>query len=1092
MVGSEDHTQSPTLTRAAGNCDLQYCEGEIFQIGTASARELFIRCHPQGRGVAGQPAAVQARQLYACLPQVLGRVGAGLGDVVLERLFLRNLTADLAVLRPVRQAAYRAAGVPVEELPLVSYLGQPPCPAHRALELQAYAVVPASDQAVRVVTIPPTDGLPAAKRIEMGGYRHLYANGLAGLPESPPADRTFDEQCDAMFRAGCRLMKSQGSSFQHVLRTWCYLKDIDRDYDPFNTSRNRMFKAEQVHRLPASTGIGARLHPHNNLCSFDLYALLNPEGATIEIMHAATLNEAPEYGSSFSRGMKLGLPDKTILFVSGTASVDEAGATVHHGDSRRQIERHAAERARAADAARRHVCRRRAGHHVSEIGSRLGSLPEDRRRARMGTDTQLHRGRRRLPTGSAVRDRDDRGAARPRFERRTHSAVRALTVGHKEKDTTMTTSAAQPAVPRFRYFVPVFVTLSLATLSIGYLPSVLADEVVAPPQKYHSPQDVAFSPDGSLLAVTDRTSQTLVIIDVTSAQIRRTVALSGPTAGVVWNPNGQTFFVSEYGAGSVAEVNAADGQVLRRMVVDRHPQGLALAARRGRLVVANSTTDRVTVLDLAAGQPVAQIAVPREPYFVAVTPDEKLALVSNLLPAGRANEPGYGAVVSLIDLVDGKHVGDIALPPGSSTVRQVCVASDGKWAYVVHCVGRTSVPSTQLERGWVNTNACSILDLQSRQLYATLLLDQVMVGAADPWGVAVTADGSTLWVSLSGVHQLARIDLARLHAWLAGGLPDDHWLAQPVRDTYNDRSIWLRIKQDGQARRELVNDLGALSQAELIDRRPTGGRGPRGISLSPDGRWLAVAGYFSGDVALFDSSGSSKDPVARIPLGEPIEPDLARRGEMLFHDATYAFQSWLSCATCHPNEARVDGMNWDLLNDGIGNPKNNRSLLLSDRTPPMMSLGIRETMEEAVLKGIYFLRRQPQPEELQALTAYLRSLTPLPSPHLEADGSLSPQATRGREIFLSEQTGCASCHNSPLYTRLQTHDVGTQGSLDRTTSFDTPTLIEVYRTAPYLHDGSAATLREVLTTHNQGNRHGQTSQLTPQELDDLEAFLMSL
>lgn len=276
--------------------------------------------------------------MHAC-PKSWAVWGTGLGDVVLERLFLRNLTADLAVLRPVRQAAYRAAGVPVEELPLVSYLGQPPCPAHRALELQAYAVVPASDQAVRVVTIPPTDGLPAAKRIEMGGYRHLYANGLAGLPESPPADRTFDEQCDAMFRAGCRLMKSQGSSFQHVLRTWCYLKDIDRDYDPFNTSRNRMFKAEQVHRLPASTGIGARLHPHNNLCSFDLYALLNPEGATIEIMHAATLNEAPEYGSSFSRGMKLGLPDKTILFVSGTASVDEAGATVHVGDSRRQIER---------------------------------------------------------------------------------------------------------------------------------------------------------------------------------------------------------------------------------------------------------------------------------------------------------------------------------------------------------------------------------------------------------------------------------------------------------------------------------------------------------------------------------------------------------------------------------------------------------------------------------------------------------------------------------------------------------------------------------------------------------------------------------
>ena len=74
-------------------------------------------------------------------------------------------------------------------------------------------------------------------------------------------------------------------------------------------------------------------------CAFDLYALLNPEGAKIEVMHASTLNEAPEYGSAFSRGMKLCLPDKTLLFVSGTASVDEAGGTVHFGDARRQIER---------------------------------------------------------------------------------------------------------------------------------------------------------------------------------------------------------------------------------------------------------------------------------------------------------------------------------------------------------------------------------------------------------------------------------------------------------------------------------------------------------------------------------------------------------------------------------------------------------------------------------------------------------------------------------------------------------------------------------------------------------------------------------
>ena len=71
----------------------------------------------------------------------------------------------------------------------------------------------------------------------------------------------------------------------------------------------------------------------------DLYTLLDPEKAHIEIMHAPTLNEAPEYGASFSRGMKVAVPDKQILFISGTASVNEHGETIHINDIRRQIER---------------------------------------------------------------------------------------------------------------------------------------------------------------------------------------------------------------------------------------------------------------------------------------------------------------------------------------------------------------------------------------------------------------------------------------------------------------------------------------------------------------------------------------------------------------------------------------------------------------------------------------------------------------------------------------------------------------------------------------------------------------------------------
>src|SRR2546423_15587414 len=75
------------------------------------------------------------------------------------------------------------------------------------------------------------------------------------------------------------------------------------------------------------------------------------------------------------------------------------------------------------------------------------------------------------------------------------------------------------------------------------------------------------------------------------------------------------------------------------------------------------------------------------------------------------------------------------------------------------------------------------------------------------------------------------------------------------------------------------------------------------------------------------------------------------------------------------------------------------------------------------------------------------------------------------------------------------HDIGT--GLDDTTEkmgpkYDTPTLLGVYRTAPYLHHGKAKALAEVLTTFNQGDRHGQMSHLSRQGLDDFVEFLKAL
>jgi hypothetical protein len=71
------------------------------------------------------------------------------------------------------------------------------------------------------------------------------------------------------------------------------------------------------------------------------------------------------------------------------------------------------------------------------------------------------------------------------------------------------------------------------------------------------------------------------------------------------------------------------------------------------------------------------------------------------------------------------------------------------------------------------------------------------------------------------------------------------------------------------------------------------------------------------------------------------------------------------------------------------------------------------------------------------------------------------------------------------------HDLGIGKWLDEGKSYDTPTLIEVWRTAPYLYDGRAATIEDMLK-HNVNNMHGMTSDLTDRQIKDLAEFVLSL
>jgi len=575
-----------------------------------------------------------------------------------------------------------------------------------------------------------------------------------------------------------------------------------------------------------------------------------------------------------------------------------------------------------------------------------------------------------------------------------------------------------------------------------------------PTEKYLSP--CALAQSGKMLYVACATGGKVLCFDTAANKVTKSIAVSGELTGLA--VSGSKLYVTcDRPSGRVCVIDLASGKLAKEFAAGSGACAPVPTPDGRKLFVCNRFANEVAAIDPITSKVLAVIPVEREPIAAAITPDGKRLVVANHLIDGTADADVVSASVNIIDAAANRVTQTIKLPNGSTSLRGVCVSPDGKYAYITHILGRYSLPTTQLERGWMNTNALSIVDVTAGKLVNTMLLDDIDAGAANPWAVTCSADGKYLCVTHSGTHELSVIDAQAMMDKLAKENPDD-----------------------------APNDLAFMSG--IRQRVHLGGNGPRAVAVIGDTAYAAE--YFTDSMSVVDL----KDAVVRssVALGPKLPLTGRRKGEMLYADATMCFQGWQSCTSCHP-DARSDGLNWDLLNDGIGNPKNSKSMLLSHRTPPVMSLAVRDKAETAVRSGIRFIQFAVRPEsDAQAIDTYLKSLTPFPSPAL-ANGRLSAAAVRGKKIFMNGKVGCASCHPPGLYTNLKSYDVGTHGEYDRESySFDTPTLVEVWRTAPYMHDGSAATLRDVLTTHNKGDKHGKTSHLSAKQMDDLVAYVRSL
>lgn len=466
-----------------------------------------------------------------------------------------------------------------------------------------------------------------------------------------------------------------------------------------------------------------------------------------------------------------------------------------------------------------------------------------------------------------------------------------------------------------------------------------------------------------------------------------------------------------------------------------------------KLYVCNQFDNTVSEIDIKGNKVKRSVKVLREPKSSVISNDGKYLFVTNFLPSQRADLDYVASCVSVIDLKSFKKIKDIQLANGSNALRGICITPDGKYVYVSHNLGRYTVPTSQLQQGWMNTSSFSIIDVDKLSYLGEVLVDEPERGAAGIWGIQCNEDH--IFITHSGTHDVSIIDhKAMLEKFLS----------------YPDKSL-------------LEYDLTFLYG--LRKRISLQGNGPRNFILSGDK--LVVPTYFADILNVIDVNTLQVSSFNLNP--DRVESDIDK-GEKYFNDASHCFQNWQSCNGCHPGDGRTDGMNWDLMNDGVGNSKNCKSMLFSHMTPRCMISGIRESAELAVRAGYKFIQFfDISEEDARCVDEYLKSLKPVPSPYL-INGELSPKAVEGKKVF--EKLKCGECHSGVYYTDMKMHVIGEDVEFEQ--GWDTPTLREVWRTAPYLFDGRAETMKDVFEIY----KHGIDKKVSKKEIEALTEYVNSL
>ena len=631
---------------------------------------------------------------------------------------------------------------------------------------------------------------------------------------------------------------------------------------------------------------------------------------------------------------------------------------------------------------------------------------------------------------------------------------------------------------------------------------------------------------------TRRVGDTKVTQSTVVQVIHRPLAERRPLSSgtIALDAAGATVFAVNPDHGTVAALNAVSLERRWEVAVGKEPAALTVAAD-GRVWVTVREPAQVVVLDAGNGALLRTIALPpgAAPQGVLVVGDRAYVACSGT-DSLQEIDAATGALTRRVAVADPRH---LAWDSGRDRLVVPRFLSRGSADGTVTLIDRASLaPLTTIALG-ASPGPDSGTDGRGTPNYlaAPVLTPDLgsawIPGKKDNLERGPRRDGQPLTFDHTVRSVGVRLDLDRQVEAFADREDFDNSdfttavVASAAGDllffaSHGSNSIWV-MESEGDHKRFSLH---------------AGGEGPIGLAMAPDGRTLYVHHLISRSVAALDIAGlvAGNGVVGAWRSGstaanEVLAPDVLA-GKRLFHDSTNSALSqegYMSCASCHFDGGH-DGRTWDLsqFGEGLRNTLDLRGKAGMGQGPLHWSGNFDEVQDfEGQIRGLnqgdgllpaallnaHGKAVEPADGEpkaglskdLDQLAAYVASLDRTPTNPARPAAGLSPAARRGREQFIA--LDCMSCHVGAAYTDSAPgvrHDVGTLSAasgerLGRPLDgLDTPTLLGLDRSAPYLHDGSAATLEDVLTTRNFKGLHGATAKLSASEREDLVAFLREL